>query len=244
MQGDAVNAHFIAFSQRVQSVMVEEAHNAGLTMQSHTMSIESTDMSIEAGVDILTHGDISGLSTPYPEETIEKIVERGVAVGVLPVTQGNLEARQANKPGIFTEFVTVAKENRKNLIKAGALLQVGTECGALTKEEAETPNPFEDHTVEPSLHYKIGEAHFNAYLALEQEGMSGMDILKSATSNPARAYKLDDVGSLETGKKADAIILDADPLESAANYRQIHAVIKGGEPVDRDALPLNPIITA
>ena len=49
----------------------------------------------------------------------------------------------------------------------------------------------------------------------------------------ARAYELDDeIGTLEPGKRADLVILDADPRESARNYRRIHTVITDGVVVD------------
>ena len=37
--------------------------------------------------------------------------------------------------------------------------------------------------------------------------------------------------------------LEADPLAGARNYRRIHALIKEGRIVDRDALPVAPIFT-
>ena len=55
--------------------------------------------------------------------------------------------------------------------------------------------------------------------------MKPMEILKSATSNVAKAYKKDaDIGTLE-------------------KYRSIDMVIKDGKPVDLDSLPLAPIIS-
>lgn len=40
------------------------------------------------------------------------------------------------------------------------------------------------------------------------------------------------------------MILGADPLASAKNYRAIHTVVKDGTPVDTGLLPLNPLLTA
>ena len=91
---------------------------------------------------------------------------------------------------------------------------------------------------------KLGEGHFNALAALEELGMEPMEILRSATSHIARAYELDaEIGSLQPGMIADLVILDANPLEAARNYRSIHAVIKDGQPVDLEELPVAPIIS-
>ena len=60
----------------------------------------------------------------------------------------------------------------------------------------------------------------------------------------ARAYKVDrELGTLERGKIADLVMLDANPLESARNYRRINAVIKDGKVVDLGALPVAPVIS-
>jgi imidazolonepropionase-like amidohydrolase len=91
---------------------------------------------------------------------------------------------------------------------------------------------------------KLGEGHFNALYALEELGMDRMEILKTATSNVAHAYKLRDLGTLEVGKIGDLVILDADPLQSARNYRRISTVIKDGKMVDLGALPAAPLISA
>ena len=65
-----------------------------------------------------------------------------------------------------------------------------------------------------------------------------MEILIAATRNGAAAYGLaDQLGTLEAGKAADLLILDADPLEDVANLRQIRHVIKDGRIIDRESLP-------
>lgn len=71
-----------------------------------------------------------------------------------------------------------------------------------------------------------------------------MRMLKAATRNIAVAYGKDrDLGTLERGKIADMLVLDKNPLEAAENYRSIHSIIKEGNVVDRDTLPLCPILT-
>lgn len=237
-----VEMSFVSFSPAVQRAIVEEGRRAGMTVQTHTTSVESFSMAVEAGVDIITHCGISGPTHHLPVEYIRKMVERGVACSVLPITQRRLDALEREAPdGTLTPYMRVAKVNHRRLIEAGATLLVSTDAGIenpVLRAESET---LAADTVDPRV--KLGEGHFNAMVALEELGMDPMEILKSATSHVARAYRVDEeLGTLEPGKAADMVVLDANPLESARNYRRIHAVIKGGAIVDRDALPTSPRI--
>jgi cytosine/adenosine deaminase-related metal-dependent hydrolase len=50
-----------------------------------------------------------------------------------------------------------------------------------------------------------------------------------------------DLGTVEAGKLADLLVLDADPLASIANIRKLRTVIKEGRVVDPARLPQNPV---
>ena len=64
---------------------------------------------------------------------------------------------------------------------------------------------------------------------LADGGMAPHDVLRVATIEGARAIGLDaDLGSLESGKVADLVVLDANPLQSIRNSRTIAYVMKGG----------------
>ena len=64
---------------------------------------------------------------------------------------------------------------------------------------------------------------------LADGGMSPHDVLRVATIEGARAIGLDaDLGSIESGKVADLVVLDANPLQSIRNSRTIAYVMKGG----------------
>lgn len=73
------------------------------------------------------------------------------------------------------------------------------------------------------------EAHVEA-------GMSPAEALQAATRVGAAALRLDDRGVLAPGKLADIVILDADPLQNISNVTPVHAVILGGNILDRTAL--------
>jgi imidazolonepropionase-like amidohydrolase len=237
-----VDMNFLTFSPRQQKVIVEEGHRAGKTVQAHTTSPESVDLAVEAGVDILTHGDMSGPSHPIAEETLKKIKAKDVSVSVLSVTKRHREGIEKHNPqGVLTPYYKISHENIRNFIKHGIRILVSTDAGIehpVLRTESRT---LAADTLDPRV--KLGEGHFNALFALEELGMDRMEILKTTTINVAHAYKLRDLGSLEVGKIGDVVILDADPLQSAHNYRRINAVIKDGKVVDLGALPTAPLIS-
>ena len=65
---------------------------------------------------------------------------------------------------------------------------------------------------------------------LAASGLSPLKALRAATSTAAEALAKEDLlGTVEPGKFADFVIVDADPLASIQNLRQIHLVIAGGK---------------
>jgi imidazolonepropionase-like amidohydrolase len=70
-------------------------------------------------------------------------------------------------------------------------------------------------------------------------GLAPMEVLKAAIWNGAYALgRTDQFGSVEPGKLADFVVLDANPLERISNIRRVHRVVKGGVIYDREALLL------
>jgi adenine deaminase len=71
-----------------------------------------------------------------------------------------------------------------------------------------------------------------------------MDAIVSATRNIAAAYhKLDQLGTVQAGKTADLVVLDADPLADVNNIRKISMVMKDGQVVNRESLPIKKVLT-
>jgi len=74
-------------------------------------------------------------------------------------------------------------------------------------------------------------------LHLVEAGLSPMEAIQSATRNPAKFMgKLNVLGTLEEGKIADMVLLDANPLEDIRNTEKINAVVLNGRIFDKAAL--------
>jgi imidazolonepropionase-like amidohydrolase len=89
---------------------------------------------------------------------------------------------------------------------------------------------------------------------LVQAGLKPMEALQTATLNAARVMDREkDLGTIEPGKLADLVLLDANPLEDISHTRKIHAVVFGGRVFPKgelatmlsevEALRTNPKVT-
>jgi hypothetical protein len=80
-----------------------------------------------------------------------------------------------------------------------------------------------------SLHDELAE--------LVKAGLTPMQALQTATRNAAEFLgTLNSMGTVEKGKLADLVLLDANPLDSIDNTRRISAVVVNGRLLDRQAL--------
>jgi imidazolonepropionase-like amidohydrolase len=75
-------------------------------------------------------------------------------------------------------------------------------------------------------------AHWEIWM-LEQGGMTPMEALRAGTINPARSLGFDrEIGSIEAGKLADLVVLDANPLDSIRNTESVFRVMLNGRLYD------------
>jgi imidazolonepropionase-like amidohydrolase len=60
-------------------------------------------------------------------------------------------------------------------------------------------------------------------------GLTPLEAIQTATLTPARVMKLEnEVGTIEAGKRADIIVLDANPIDNISNIRRIRFVLTQG----------------
>ena len=110
---------------------------------------------------------------------------------------------------VLRPLVPLYSENARLLNEAGVVLLAGTDVGI----PALIPGI--------SLHEELE--------LLVEAGLTPPEALRTATINPARVLGLaDSLGSVEVGKLADLVLLDADPLADIRNTQRIRAVVADG----------------
>ena len=207
---------------------VETAHSFGIHVTAHTRE-PAARAAVEAGVDCLEHGYgltdetialmaqkgtfydptiICNLSDEYIREREERLAELGYSEDEDLV---RLRTAVAYADERSPEHALHQREALRKAAEAGVKLLIGSDS------------------------MPIGEM---GHLEMEQfvlSGVSEMDTLIAATRNGAEMLGLlDDLGTVEVGKLADLVVLDANPLENISNVRRVRMVFKGGVAVDMD----------
>ena len=96
---------------------------------------------------------------------------------------------------------------------------------------------FLSGTDTPGFSQVPGFSLHDELVLLSQAGLSPLEVLQSATINPARLLDREKhMGTVERGKVADVILLDANPLEDIRNTRRINAVVTNGRYLPKAAL--------
>jgi imidazolonepropionase-like amidohydrolase len=110
---------------------------------------------------------------------------------------------------VLQPLVPLYSENARLLNEAGVTLLAGTDVGI----PALIPGI--------SLHEELE--------LLVEAGLTPLEALRTATINPARVLgRADSLGSVEAGKLADLVLLEADPLVDIRNTQRIRAVVADG----------------
>lgn len=145
---------------------------------------------------------------PYPLECADS-ASRAFAAADL---SGETALGWARRPAVRERRAredSIARRNVKRLADAGVAIAVGTDAG----------NPGTFH----------GPAIYRELEILQEAGLTPMQVLIAATRTAADAMgRLDSVGTLEPGKAADLLVLDADPTADVRNVQRLRLVMKAG----------------
>ncbi|MGH7713590.1 MAG: amidohydrolase family protein, partial [Gemmatimonadaceae bacterium] len=113
----------------------------------------------------------------------------------------------------FTRFAEAARLTTVKLARAGVTIGTGSDIWQIPT----------------GVHLELEE--------LVAAGLTPLNAIRAATSDAARILGAEqDLGSIEVGKVADLVILDADPVADIRNTRRIWAVMQGGRLMDRPAM--------
>ena len=149
----------------------------------------------------------------------ERLNDPGVARSVDPETLAAVKAYVAAHPASPSPEFQVDLRNTRRLEEAGVPIAVGSDGGS-------------------AIDFPGLMTHRELELLVEA-GLTPMQVLVAATRNGALALrKLDELGTIEPGKRADLLLVSANPTEDVRNLRKIDRIMLDGQWVDRDNLKL------
>jgi imidazolonepropionase-like amidohydrolase len=228
----------------IYGAVIDECHKHGLRVAAHVFYLADAKALVAAGVDVLAH---SVRDLPVDAELVRALKSRGVFyIPTLNVDESFFvfaEQPEVMSDDFFTHAVSpellqmfqskayrdkvaanpnvpkekaafaVALRNVKTLHDAGVQVAFGTDSGALPER---IPGWGEHHELE----------------LMVRAGLSPMDAIVAATKNSAALIKAKDRGTLEPGKRADFLVLAADPSVDVRNTRQLVSVWHGGREIE------------
>ena len=219
---DTRDGKFKKLTPEMYGAIIDEAHKRGLRVTAHLFDLEDAKGLVRAGVDTLAHGvrdkdiddEFVAMFKAHPKLVLTpNLPERGVRVdrgwmkaGLSPEDFAKLEKANVDDPKAQA-FFGIQARNLKRLNAAGAFIVLGSDGN----------RPWGPH-----------EEMQDMVIA----GMTPMQVIVAATRNSAEYLRLDG-GTLQAGKSADFIVLDASPLDDITNTRRISAVVLRGAAVDR-----------
>ena len=220
---DSRDGKYRKLTPEMYGAIIDEAHKRGLRVTAHLYELEDAKELLRAGVDALAHGvrdrdiddEFVALFRRRPQVVLTpNLPDRGVKADLgwlragLPAAElAKLEAANVERPAAQAAYGIQAR-NLARLNAAGVRIVLGTDGN----------RPWGPH---------------EEMVDMVAAGMTPMQVIVAATRNSAEYLRLADTGTLEAGKSADFIVLDANPLDDIANTRRISAVVLRGAPVDR-----------
>ena len=241
--------HFIKVYIRLpwplQKAVAEEARRLGLPVVGHLGTVERTTKSVTLGYAVLEHEQMD--PRPY-DDVLQLLAQAGtrwdptLSLRAKEVLLRAEPERLADpKFRAFTPDFLIRNAQRevraRTTGRADALRAVWIEVLAAiraaqrlgVKLQVGTDAPIVGAFYGASLHWEM--EHF------VEAGLVPLEVLRLATQQAAEAVGADEqLGTLEPGKLADLVLLDANPLEDIRNTQTIWRTIKGGWIFDPEEL--------
>jgi imidazolonepropionase-like amidohydrolase len=202
------------YSQAELCAVADDAHRLRYRIAGHAHGTQGIQRAVVAGFDTIEH--CSWLAAEEEQERdyvpalAEEIVRRGIYVCRTMAGSERLPLEEATPEHPFWPDYDVFRK----MVQAGVKVIAGTDAGV-------DKTPFSSY----------------AYTLETMAGLGKMTpeaILASATQVAAQALGLDgEIGTLEAGKRADAIAVTGNPLEDIRVLRQVDVVIRDGQIVAR-----------
>jgi len=205
-------------SKEEMEAVIDTAHRHGVKVTAHSGSPLATDEAIDLGLDCVEHGYFL---TP---QVLHKMKEKGVwLVPTIVVSQPTALPffEKIGSPDWY--LARVASVGKQHWATLQAAIKEGVKIGLGTDQFPFEPNDGTTATIREAQYYV-------------QAGMTPLQALRAATIEPATLLGVGDrLGTVESGKLADLLIVDSNPTENITALRTIRLVMKGGE-VYRDEL--------
>ncbi|GKZ20315.1 hypothetical protein AbraIFM66951_004182 [Aspergillus brasiliensis] len=191
-------------TQETVDAIVRTAHQYGKKVIAHAVTTVATAMAQAAEVDVITH---VAMDRQFNEEEITDMVRNHrISVPTLVMMKRVAERRGAK--------YDIARQNVAALHRAGVPILAGTDANTAPGSPATVA-----HGV--TLHEELE--------LLVDCGLSPVEVLRAATSLPARYFGLTDRGVVAPGYRADLVLVRGDPTQDIGVTRNIEGIWIGGE---------------
>jgi imidazolonepropionase-like amidohydrolase len=241
---DKVHGTVPEMKPEIYRAVIDEAHRKHVRVAAHEYALEDAKQLVADGVDVLAHsvrdqvvddgfvrsmkqrkvwyvptftvdesffiyaGQSEFMQTKFFQEAAgTKLLAKFNAPGYAEKVNEDAQTEQHRK-----DF-SVGQQNLKRLFDAGVNVGFGTDSGALP---GRIPGFAEHRELE----------------LMVRAGLTPMQAITTATGENAKLLRSPDRGTIAVGKRADLVILDADPLTDIRNTQKIFAVYHDGRSVE------------
>jgi imidazolonepropionase-like amidohydrolase len=237
----------------VAGAIIRRAHELGMTVTGHVPRAMTLASMVDSGADNVAHLPIRGDTTSASVKAqITMLAEKHVVIDPT-VSWNELLGHSSETPlasfqpgfsgapwPLRASYGSVA--NCRSLLSLGMTCNVGDSVAAYRalRSQLAVIRALHDAGVRIVAGTDYGLPGFSLLRELElyvEAGMTPLDAIRAATAVPAEVMGLDrDAGTLETGKRADLVVLDGDPLSDIHNLRTGRWVVANGSMFDMAAL--------